>query len=84
MSSDNLVPEIQNYIISKIIKQPKRILTPDEPLLSSGLIDSFHLVDLALFIEDQYNIHLDDTELSSDTFDTLNQLAALIVTRSNP
>jgi acyl carrier protein len=50
-------------------------------LISSGLIDSFHLVDLALYVEDTFGVHIDDTELNADTFDTLNQLATIIQQR---
>ena len=47
-------------------------------VISSGLIDSFHLVDLALFVEDRFGVRIDDTELNADTFDTLEQLVELI------
>jgi acyl carrier protein len=50
-------------------------------LISSGLIDSFSLVDLALFVEDTFGVHLDDAELNAETFDTLAQLAALVESR---
>ncbi len=42
----------------------------------------FHLVDLALFVEDAFGVRLDDTELNSGTFDTLSQLADLIHQRA--
>jgi acyl carrier protein len=42
------------------------------------LIDSFSLVDLALLVEDNYGVRIEDTELNAETFDTLNQLSALI------
>jgi acyl carrier protein len=83
MFADNMHAEISQYITTQILKQPKRILKLDEPLISTGLIDSFHLVDLALYIEDNFNIHLEDTELTAETFDTLNQLTALILSRSS-
>jgi acyl carrier protein len=76
-----IVASLHQYIVAKILKQPKRSLSPDEALLSSGLIDSFSLVDLGLFVEDQFGVHLDDTELNKETFDTLSQLAALIQQR---
>ena len=69
------------YIATEILKQPRRKLSPTEALISSGLVDSFHLVDLALYIEDTFGVHLDDTELTADTFDTLEQLAALVEQR---
>jgi len=77
----DIIPAISNYISASILKQPKRKITVDEPLISSGLIDSFNLVDLALFIEDTFGVHIDDTELNAQTFDTLDQLAILIQAR---
>lgn len=72
---------ISSYIASRILKQPNRHLEPSAPLVSSGLIDSFSLVDLALFVEDTFGVHLDDTELNAQTFDSLEQLAGLIESR---
>jgi acyl carrier protein len=69
------------YIAAKILKQPKRVLREDEALISSGLIDSFSLVDLALYVEDTFGVHLDDSELNAATFDTLGQLDSLIQQR---
>jgi acyl carrier protein len=79
--SDDIIAPLGNYIKTQIIKQPKRTLKPDESLISSGLIDSFNLVDLALFVEDTFGVRIDDSELNAQTFDTLDQLAALIQTR---
>lgn len=78
---ENIIEALNRYITSDILKQPNRKIDPNEPLLSSGLIDSFHLVDLALFVEDNFGVHIDDSELSASTFDTLNQLAAFIASR---
>jgi acyl carrier protein len=72
---------ISKYICVQILKQPDRVLLPDEPLISSGLIDSFSLVDLALFVEDSFGVHIDDTELNQNTFNSLNQLVDLITSR---
>ncbi|MFC2064722.1 acyl carrier protein [Chloroflexota bacterium] len=75
--------KINEFIVSSILKQPTRILNIDEPLITSGLIDSFSLVDLAVFVEDEIGILIDDSELNSSTFDTLGQLVDLISTRIN-
>ena len=77
MNSD-IQSTLNQYIAAEILKQPKRLLLPEEKLISNGLIDSFHLVDLALFIEDTFGVHMDDTELNAEAFDTLDQLVALI------
>ena len=72
---------IANFITQKILKQPKRTLRPEEALISGGLIDSFSLVDLALFVEDTFGVRIADSELNAATFDSIEQLATLIVSR---
>ena len=79
--TEDILQTLSTHIAANILKQPKRKLTADEPLISSGVIDSFHLVDLALFVEDTYGVRIDDSELNASAFDTLNQLADLITAR---
>ena len=81
--SQDIAETLNSYITGEILKQPKRALSPEEKLISSGLIDSFHLVDLSLFIEDTFGVHIDDTELNADTFDTLAELEALVQQRKS-
>ncbi len=78
---DELIATLAKHVAAEFLKQPDRVIGPDDALLSSGLIDSFHLVDLALFIEDSFGVHIDDSELNASTFDSLSQLAALIQSR---
>ena len=75
------IASLSTFIASKILKQPSRAIAADESLISSGLIDSFSLMDLALFVEDTFGVRIEDTELNADTFDNLTQLAALIESR---
>ena len=76
-----IIEKLEEQIAKEILKQPGRKLGVQEELISSGVIDSFSLVDLSLFVEDTWNVIIDDTELNAETFDTLEQLAALITER---
>ena len=73
--------QLLTYIVTEILRQPKRVIKPDEKIISSGLIDSFHLVDLGLFVEDKFGVRIDDSELNADTFDTVEQLVKVIEER---
>jgi acyl carrier protein len=77
----DVIPQLATFLAEKILKQPNRKITADEALLSSGLIDSFSLMDVALYVEDTFGVRIEDTELNVDTFDTLSQLATLIDSR---
>lgn len=79
---EDLINQLGEHIAITILKQPNRQIKPDQLLISSGLIDSFSLVDLAIYVEDTFNVHIDDSELNADSFNTLAELAALIASRS--
>ena len=81
MNAEQLKVELAEYLAKVILKQPGRTIQSDEALLTSGLIDSFHLVDLALFVEDKFGVRIDDSELNASTFDSLDELIALIQSR---
>lgn len=78
---DEITQKLAAYIAKEVLRQPKRVISADEKLISNGLVDSFSLVDLGLFIEDTFGVRIEDTELNADTFDSLEQLAALVQSR---
>ncbi len=79
--TESTVQILSDYIAGSILKQPNRSIAPDASLINSGLVDSFSLVDLAMFVEERFNVRLEDTELNAGTFDTLAELAALVEQR---
>ena len=79
--NNELTTQLSTYIAREILKDPARSIKPEEALLSSGLVDSFSLVDLALFVEDTFGVRIEDTELNVSTFDTLEQLETIIRSR---
>jgi len=79
--SEDKIAILAKYIAEDFLKQPNREISPNEALLTTGLIDSFHLVDLGLFVEDTFGVRIEDSELNASTFDNLTQLVALIDSR---
>ena len=76
-----IIAQLSTFMSTSILKQPERVIQPEESLISSGLIDSFSLMDVALFVEDTFGVRIEDTELNANTFDNLTQLASLIESR---
>jgi len=77
----DIATQLSEYICKEALRRPNYNLGIDDALISSGLIDSFHLVDLAVFVEEQFGVHMDDTELNASAFDSVAQLSALIQQR---
>ena len=77
----DITAQLSTFITTTILKQPNRSIGDSESLISTGLIDSFSLMDLALFVEDTFGVRIEDTELNADTLDNLTQLTSLIESR---
>ena len=73
--------QIAAFISTELLKDPTRKIAFDEALISSGLVDSFSLVDRALFSEETFGVRIDDTELTAEVFDTIEEVASLISAR---
>lgn len=70
--------QLRHFIVHSMIKDPRYPLTDDEPLITGGLVDSFSLVELALFIEQTFGVPFSDTELTAENMDTLDKIVANI------
>lgn len=81
MEKSLIIDQVRLRIQKDIVKDAGIEISNNDPLISSGLIDSFSLVDLALIVEELYKVRIEDYELNSDNFDTLNELAEIINAR---
>ncbi|NLF78670.1 MAG: acyl carrier protein [Chloroflexi bacterium] len=55
----------------------------DDSFLENGIVDSVAVMELALFVEEKYNIVVDDHEITPDNFDSVNKLARYVRSRLN-
>jgi acyl carrier protein len=46
----------------------------DTPLFSSGIIDSFALVDLIIFLEEQCNFRINAMDVNLDNMDSIKRM----------
>ena len=64
--------ELIRYIVRDIIRRPGIHIAADSPLVSSGLIDSFALVDILLKVEDVTNMRIPAGKVQPKDMDTVN------------
>jgi D-alanine--poly(phosphoribitol) ligase subunit 2 len=60
-----------------------KTVTNSEALYTSSLIDSMGTVDLALMLEDEFNIKIDTRDIIESNFDSIEKLASYIEKRIN-
>ena len=51
-------------------------IEPDTLLFSSGIVDSFALVTMMMFVEERAGIRISPTDVNLDNFDSINRILA--------
>ncbi len=59
-------------------KDANRPLSAEEPLISSGLVDSFGIVEILSFIEDEWGVNIPDQEATAKQFDNVTSILRLV------
>lgn len=70
---------IEQFITDELIMPDgRRTISPDESLISRGVIDSLGLLRVIAFVEERFNIKVDDEEVIPTNFETINVIRNLI------
>jgi acyl carrier protein/D-alanine--poly(phosphoribitol) ligase subunit 2 len=70
---------VLEYVIDEYVDEDDDMeVGVDTPLISSGIVDSFSMVSLKVFLEKKYKISLPDSEATPEAFDTVNSICELV------
>lgn len=76
---DEIKETVLEYVIDEYVDEDDDVeVEYDTPLISSGIVDSFSMVSLKVFLEKKYDIRIPDDEATPEAFDTVNLIAALV------
>ncbi len=71
--------EILEYIKSEYLDEDdNNDITYETPLISGGIVDSFSMISLKVFLENKYNVQIPDSKATPEAFDTVNNIARLL------
>lgn len=76
--ADEMKDTVLQYVIDEYVDEDEDEIGYDSPLISSGIVDSFSMVSLKVFLEKKYKISLPDNEATPEAFDTVNKICALV------
>lgn len=69
---------VLNYIKQEYMEEGDEEITFDTPIISSGLIDSFSMVTLLVFIENKFKIKIPPSKATPEAFNTVNNIVTLV------
>jgi acyl carrier protein len=70
---------IRTFITKELMREPGYALRDDEKIITGGLVDSFSLAELAVYIESEFKVYIPDPELTVAEMDTLDQIVARVL-----
>ncbi len=75
---DDMQKAVLEYVKNEYLEDDDEDLTPDTPLISGGIVDSFSMVSLKRFLENKYKISIPDDRATPEAFDTVNKICTLV------
>ena len=74
----NVKGDIRNFIIENFLFGNANGLKDDTSFLEEGIIDSTGVLELVTFLEETYEIQVDDEELIPENLDSIDNVAAYL------
>lgn len=73
------IDKLRRYILETyLFTTDENALGNDDSFLDKGIIDSTGVLELVMFLEEQFGIKVEDSELLPDNLDSVNRLARFI------
>lgn len=71
--------KLRQYITRELIRDAEYPLGDDEGVITQGLMDSFALAELGVFVEDEFGVYIPDPDLTVSEMNTLDQMVARVL-----
>ncbi|MCZ7570644.1 MAG: acyl carrier protein [Ardenticatenaceae bacterium] len=70
---------IERFVIEELMLGGRKgKIDPDESLIRSGILDSLSLLRLIVYLEEQFGLTVEDSEVIPGNFETLNSMEVFV------
>jgi acyl carrier protein len=77
--TDDVKTTIIEYIKKEYLDEDSTVQVTDETkLISGGIVDSFSMVSLKMFLEKKFRIKIPDERATPEAFDSVNNIMKLL------
>ena len=82
MNSERVLSIILGYIKDNSDISSTKEIPLDESLLSSGILDSFGIIEFVEFVESEFDIKIPDEDFSSKNFGSVNNVIKYVISKN--
>jgi len=76
----SVAARVHEFIVETLLLGQDADFGPDDQLLEEGIIDSLGLLEIVTFIETDFDVTVDDADVTLDAFGSVNLMADYIET----
>ena len=80
VSTENVVAEVRGWLQENVTGN--RDVSEDEQLIEKGVLTSLQTVELVMFMEDRFDIVVEDEELNEESFASVRTIADLVTSKT--
>jgi acyl carrier protein len=80
VSTENAATEIQGWLRDNVTGG--REVSPDEQLIENGVLTSLQTVELVTFLEERFDIIVEDEEFDEENFGSVEAIASLVASKT--
>ena len=78
MEKDLICQKVEHFIMEQFVFDQDQGIDKDESLLESGTVDSTGMLEVVLFLEENFKIKVKDDEMVPDNLDSVNRITGYI------
>ena len=80
VSTENAAAAIQGWLRDNVTGG--REVPPDEPIIENGVLTSLQTVELVTFLEERFDIIVEDEEFDEENFGSVEAIASLVANKT--
>lgn len=73
--------KVLHFVDTEIVQDSNLTITKQTSLINGGLVDSYALVNMSLFLEKTFEIVVSEEELTINNFDTVENIVKLVISK---
>ena len=84
ITQDEIKIEIKNFIVDNFMfGNESEEIKSDDSFMETGIIDSTGILELIEYVEETYDISIDDDELIPENLDSLSNISQFILSKKS-
>jgi acyl carrier protein len=84
MTDDQIKDELRQFIMKNFVFDKRRVLKDEESLLESGVVDSTGILELIAYLEEHFEVKVEDIEFRAENFDTIERITTFVARKLSP